>query len=143
MKSLTYLFISVLLLVACNTKKKPLLGETEYQRSQNAFFKDATKSPLKNKDREHFEGLDFFKFDSSYVVNAIMVLTPEAEPFEMKTSTARVALYRKYARLEFTLKQRICICMFIRIWNLRMRAICFYLFLMKPMVKPLMEEAVI
>ena len=89
--------------MSCSDGKKPLHGATEYQRQQNAFFKDATTSPLKVKDRENFEGLDFFDNDSTFVVNAKMVLTPKAEPFEMKTSTARVASYRKYARLEFSI----------------------------------------
>ncbi len=92
-------------MMSCSDGKKPLHGATEYQRQQNAFFKDATTSPLKVKDRENFEGLDFFDNDSTFVVNAKLVLTPEAEPFEMKTSTARVASYRKYARLEFLIKE--------------------------------------
>lgn len=99
-----YSVFLMFIFIGCSSGKKPLQGQTDYQRNLNAFFKDATTSPLKDKDRKKFEGLDFFEFDSTYVVNAKILLTPEAEAFEMKTSTERVALYRKYAKLEFKLK---------------------------------------
>jgi len=61
-----------LLILSCGGKKESLQGETEYQRTMNASFKDATTSPLKDKDRKNFKGLDFFSFDSTYIVNAYL-----------------------------------------------------------------------
>ncbi len=62
----------------------------------NADYKDATKSPLKEKDRKEFKGLDFFKFDSIYVVTAKLTRTPDEKPFKMKTTTDRLPNYVKY-----------------------------------------------
>ena len=43
-------FLFAALIVSCNSlDKRPLVGETDYQRQQNAQFKDASKSPLKKR----------------------------------------------------------------------------------------------
>jgi len=103
MKRLKTLLI-FLLIVSCSQEKKQILGETEYQKELNAFFKDASTSPLKDKDRKDFEGLEFFKFDSTYIVQSILKRTPDAQPFEMKTSTSRLPVYKVYGELDFKLK---------------------------------------
>ena len=69
MKELIVLFL-IISLHACAQKKEPILGETAWQREMNANFKDATQSPLKDKDREIFRGLDFFKYDSKFPFSA-------------------------------------------------------------------------
>lgn len=94
------IFITIL---SCAQDKRPLQGDTEFQKKQNAKFKDATTSPLKDKDRKNFEGLDFFKFDSTYVVEAILKRTPNSEWFNMKTTTNRVSKERVYGVLTFKL----------------------------------------
>ena len=59
------------LIISCNSQdKRPLIGETVYQQKLNAVFKDASKSPLKNKDLKNFKGLDFFPVDLSYITTA-------------------------------------------------------------------------
>lgn len=103
MKQLIVLFL-IISLHACAQKKEPILGETAWQREMNANFKDATQSPLKDKDREIFRGLDFFKYDSIYVVNATLKLTPNEKPFKMKTTTERLPEYVKYGVVTFDLK---------------------------------------
>jgi len=95
------LFVSIL---SCEQNKQPLLGKTEWQKEMNADFKDATTSPLKEKDRKAFVGLDFFVFDSTYVVTATLTRTPEEKPFKMKTTTDRLPNYVKYGVVEFQLK---------------------------------------
>ena len=90
--------------ISCAQKKKSLLAETEWQRHMNSEFKDVTTSPLKKRDLRKFEGLDFFKFDSTYVVKATLTRTPEAIPFKMKTTTERLPEYVKYGVIEFMLK---------------------------------------
>ncbi|MEC3907554.1 DUF1684 domain-containing protein [Tamlana sp. 2201CG12-4] len=94
----------MMFVLACGQDKRPLKGETEFQRQLNAEYKDATTSPLKKEDRKHFEGLDFFKFDSIYVVKATLKRTPDSEWFKMKTTTDRVSEERIYGVLSFTLK---------------------------------------
>ena len=104
MKPLITLLLFITCLVSCAQDKKAIKGETDFQRKLNAEYKDATKSPLKDKDRKHFEGLDFFKFDESYVVTATFNRLPDEKPFEMKTSTERRPMYVKYGELSFELK---------------------------------------
>jgi len=101
----------VLLLLAsalsCAQEKQPIAGETEFQKELNAEYKDATTSPLKDKDRKKFKGLDFFKFDSLYVVKAIFKRTPNERVFKMKTTTNRLPEYIKYGLVSFELKGKI------------------------------------
>lgn len=87
--------------MSCNQERRPLLGETDYQKEQNAKFKDATTSPLTDKDRKNFRGLDFFKFDSTYIVKASLKRTPNAEWFSMKTTTERLSKERVFGILTF------------------------------------------
>jgi len=98
---LLFLFIVIL---SCSQDKQPIYGETEWQREMNADFKDASKSPLKDKDRKDFKSLDFFTFDSTYVVNTTLIRTPDEKPFKMKTTTDRLPNYVKYGVIEFELK---------------------------------------
>ena len=60
-----------------------------YQKKQNESFKDPDSSPLPDKYRKDFEGLDFFEPDTSYIVHARFEKTPDAEPFLMPTTTDR------------------------------------------------------
>ncbi len=104
----TYILPIIILgvLMSCAQEKRPVRGETEFQRKINAEYKDVTTSPLKKQDRKHFEGLDFFRFDSTYIVKAHFKRTPEEQPFEMKTTTDRLPLYLKYGELTFRLKEQ-------------------------------------
>lgn len=104
MKQLITLISLIFCLYGCAQKKRPIKGETEFQKKLNAEFKDASTSPLKDKDRKVFEGLDFFKFDSTYVVKAYFKLTPDEKSFKMKTTTDRRPIYVKYGELFFVLK---------------------------------------
>ncbi|MFT4781770.1 MAG: hypothetical protein ACJAZK_001397 [Psychroserpens sp.] len=98
---LLFLFVST---ISCAQKKTPIAGETDFQREINSEYKDATKSPLKNKDRKDFKGLDFFKFDSIFVVKAKLKRTPDSNWFKMQTTTSRVSDERVYGVLSFELK---------------------------------------
>ena len=99
------LFVLLLItIVSCAQDKRPIAGETEFQRELNAEYKDATSSPLKDKDRKHFKGLDFFKYDSTFVVMASFKRTPYETVFKMKTTTSRLPEYVKYGVVNFELK---------------------------------------
>lgn len=106
MKQIIYLFL-ILFISGCGPEKRPIQGETEYQRKVNADFKDASKSPLKKKDRENFTGLDFFKFDESYIISAQLERTPNTEFFEMPTTTGEISRERVYGILKFELKGKV------------------------------------
>ena len=104
MKYVQIIAISMALLFSCEPKKQPILGETEWQRQQNADFKDASKSPLTDKERKTFRALEFFPVDSSYVVKAHLQRTPDTPFFKMKTTTDRLSEERIYGILTFELK---------------------------------------
>ena len=94
---------SLLLFLNCENKKRYDKNLTPFQKEMNEFFKDASISPLKEKDLKNFKGLDFFAFDSSYVVNAALIRTPEEKSFKMKTTTDRLPEYIKYGIVTFDL----------------------------------------
>ena len=104
MKIVFAFFLLATCLSSCGQNKQPILGETEFQIKMNSAYKDATTSPLKDKDRKNFEGLDFFKFDSTYVVKAHFKRTLNEVAFKMKTTTDRLPSYIKYGELTFNLK---------------------------------------
>ena len=106
MKKVVFLLL-IGFVFSCNQDKQPILGETDWQKEMNADFKDASKSPLKEKDRKEFKGLDFYKFDSIYVVTAKLTRTPDEKPFKMKTTTDRLPNYVKFGVVEFQLEGKI------------------------------------
>lgn len=61
----------------------------EFQEELNESFRDPDTSPLPDKYRKDFEGLEFFEPDTTYVVVAQFVRTPDAIPFMMPTTTNR------------------------------------------------------
>lgn len=98
------LIIVLMSCFSCAQKKRPIQEGTEFQKKINAEYKDVTTSPLKKKDRQVFEGLEFFTFDSSYVVSAKLKRTPDTKWFKMQTTTDRVSEERVYGILDFELK---------------------------------------
>ena len=101
-----YFFITLLFLYGCTQKKESLKGESEWQRQKNAVFKDASRSPLKLKDLKRFNGLDFFKVDSTFIVRATLQRTPNSQWFNMKTTDDRLSKERVYGILKFRLNNK-------------------------------------
>ena len=101
------LIFIVFLFFSCRGEKRyEDLNLTDYQKQVNNYFKDASVSPLKPKDLKNFNGLDFFDFDSIYVVYAKIIKTPKSTPFKMKTTTDTPADFRMYGKLIFNLKEQ-------------------------------------
>ena len=96
-----YLVVCFFIFIACQTDKSYINSNSEYQKNQNNFFKDASKSPLKSKDLKNFKGLDFFSIDSSYIVKAKLFRTPNTSFFGMKTTTERITKERVFGILSF------------------------------------------
>ena len=55
-----------------------------------------------------FKALAFFKIDKNYHIEASLELTPNAPIFEMKTTTDRLPVYKKYWVASFTLNGKEC-----------------------------------
>ena len=97
----SYLVVCFFIFIACQTDKSYINSNSEYQKNQNDFFKDASRSPLKSKDLKDFKGLDFFSIDSSYIVKAKLFRTPNTSFFGMKTTTERITKERIFGILSF------------------------------------------
>lgn len=87
----------------CNNGKRKIVGDTPFQKQLNAQYKDASRSPLKDKDRRNFKGLPFFSIDSNYVVKAALTRTPNTKWLNMKTTTSRLSKQKLYGILNFTI----------------------------------------
>lgn len=92
--------VMLFLTIACKSDKKYHTSTNEvqsestvikeiiaFQQEMNATFKNPDTSPLPDRYRKNFEGLDFFKPDSTYIVKAKFERTPDAIPFLMATTT--------------------------------------------------------
>ncbi len=108
--------VFVLLMLSCGRGKKyhdektaaspesPLVANIlEFQKEMNESFKDPETSPLPDRYRKDFETLDFFEPDTSYVVRAKFVRTPDAVPFLNPTTTERKTEEVVYGIAYFTL----------------------------------------
>ena len=58
--SIFYSVLILLIFIGCQSQKRPIKSQSEFQKQQNSFFKDASKSPLKPKDLKVFRGSRFF-----------------------------------------------------------------------------------
>lgn len=88
----------------CNTQKNQIETPeltSDFHIELNEKYADPEKSPLSEGDLKDFKSLKFFPYNGQYKVRASFELTPNSIPFEMKTSTDRLPLYRKYAVLQF------------------------------------------
>ncbi|SEB71296.1 hypothetical protein SAMN04489761_1535 [Tenacibaculum sp. MAR_2009_124] len=99
-----FALISMFFFVSCSSQgKKELLGKTDFQKKMNTKFKDASTSPLTKKGLKKFKGLDFFPVDTKYEVKAKLIKTPDALTFNFPTTTNRIAVYKKYGEIHFTI----------------------------------------
>lgn len=116
--SVYLLLISILLSTACKEKKKyhdakkdetitaptdALADILSFQKALNEEFKDPEESPLPDRYRKDFESLEFFAPDTTYIVEARFVRTPESLPFLMPTTTDRKSKEVVYGIVHFEL----------------------------------------
>ena len=80
----------------------------EFQENLNKEYANKEESPLMKEDLEHFQSLDFFPINDKFIVQATFKRTKKEKVFEMKTSTERLPLYKKYGELEFTIDGVLC-----------------------------------
>lgn len=76
----------------------------QFQRNLDKTFKNPDSSPLPDRYRKDFEGLDFFSPDTQYIVQGILKKTPNPMPFMMPTNTERLSEEMVYGVIEFSLK---------------------------------------
>lgn len=101
-------FYSILVLLSLNScsqeKKDPIIKEIkEFQQKLNIEYADVKTSPLTKEDAISFSSLPFFPIDKKYHVLADFKRTPNEKPFDMLTTTSRLAKYVKYGEASFLL----------------------------------------
>jgi len=91
-------------------KKETVVGKTKilqdiiaFQSELNEEFRNPETSPLPDRFRKDFESLEFFPADTTYVVVARFVRTPDAIPFLMPTTTERKSKEVVYGVAHFSL----------------------------------------
>ena len=98
------IFFSCSIHFSCKKGKEPISGFTVHQRKQNAFFQDASKSPLTKKQLKSFKALPFFKLDSSFMVKAYLEKQKDENFKDIPTSTERIAKQRVYGLAKMKIK---------------------------------------
>jgi uncharacterized protein (DUF1684 family) len=102
MQKISLLIILLISLTACSQKKDEAIEAVKkFQYEQNLHFADKKTSPLTEKDFITFSSLDFFKINKDLRINAKFVRTPNETPFDMLTTTSRLAKYVKYGEAQF------------------------------------------
>lgn len=83
-------------------------GNLQWRKNQNEEFRNPEISPLTEEDREQFDSLSFYPIAEKYHVKALLQRTPDSIPFKMKTSTDRLADYRQFGLITFTIDSVDC-----------------------------------
>ena len=102
-----------------------------FRNELNDQYKDKEHSPLTEKDRRKFKGHDFYEINSKYRVVAKFILTPDTENFEMKTTTERRPIYRKFGEVHFEIDgQQFILSVYQNLANLKSEKYKNHLFLL-------------
>jgi len=100
------IIIVFLFLAACNTNSSEsaeIIDITIFQNDLNEQFANEKESPLTKEDFTTFKSLDFFPIDTAYRVVAKLKYFNNSKPFNMKTTTDRLSVYRVFASATFTI----------------------------------------
>jgi uncharacterized protein (DUF1684 family) len=91
-----------------NCHSQATSDEIELMRKEHKeHLSDTAYGYLDLEEIEHFEGLDYFPFDSSFQIKARFT-KKKGRSFEMPTSTDRKPWYRRYGYLDFEVKGVTC-----------------------------------
>ena len=96
--SIVFIFASSLFFA----QEKATQTAQEFQDELNKSYADKEKSPLTEEDFKTFTHLDFFPITDEFIIKAKFIRARKEKPFEMKTTTARLPVYKKYGELHFT-----------------------------------------
>ena len=118
MRTVFFILLVSFFVLCCKQEKRyhdeqamPTLAPTDaladiqsFHNSLNAEFKDPDTSPLPDRYRKNFEGLEFFNPDTAYRIWGRLIRTPNALPFAMPTTTARTSTEVVYGLAELEIR---------------------------------------
>lgn len=91
-----------------NTDKDYIKSVIKERKEKNAEFQGADNSPLDPKYRLTFSGLDYFKVNPDWKINARIEKYDKPDTIKMKTTTERLPLYLVYGKAYFTMNGNSC-----------------------------------
>ena len=103
--------LTLLLIVICFSSnllsQKTEIEINELRNDHLLSLTDSSQKMLTPEEIKEFQGLDYFKFDSKFQIEA-RFKKKKGKKFEMATSTDRKPIYRRYGYLFFTLDSIEC-----------------------------------
>lgn len=90
------------------TDKDYIKSVNKERKEKDKEFIDADNSPLDPKYRKSFNGLDYFKVDPYWRINARIEIYEKPDTIKMKTTTERLPLYIVYGKAYFTVNGNSC-----------------------------------
>jgi uncharacterized protein (DUF1684 family) len=108
MRKIKILIALFIVFNSCAQKKESIAitESKEFQYELNLDYADIEKSPLTKKDFKKFKSLEFFKINEDLRVIANFKRTPNEKPFEMLTTTSRLAKYVTYGIATFNINNK-------------------------------------
>ena len=106
MKNSLIIVFYLIIFFSCSERKRYINDLTIFQNQINSEFKDVTSSPLSYLDRQNFISLDFFEYDSLYLVKAIFKKSNNELVFKMKTTTDSSDDYINYGTIDFQISNK-------------------------------------
>ena len=101
MKKIVLALICMSINLVFTQSDKSITEIINYQKELNHQFSDEKESPLTDEDFKTFKELDFFPIDTNYRVVAKLKYFKNSKPFNMKTTTDRISVYRVFATATF------------------------------------------
>ena len=82
------------------------IGDVDkFRDSRDLEFRNPKLSPLESWDIPRFKGLNYFKINPEYKIQANFVRTSNQKKFNMPTSSGNTKVYVKYGELSFQLRR--------------------------------------
>lgn len=102
-KYIVVFFLLPLLVFSQKTISKEEREVKKFQDELNAEYLNPKESPLRGDNLTNFKEHPFFPIDMKYRVNAKLIRTENAQPFEIPTSSGKTKLYKEYGKASFEL----------------------------------------
>ncbi|ASW74627.1 hypothetical protein IQ37_04445 [Chryseobacterium piperi] len=102
-KYIVVFFLLPLLVFSQKTMSKEEREVKKFQDELNAEYLNPKESPLRGDNLTNFKEHPFFPIDMKYRVNAKLIRTENAQPFEIPTSSGKTKLYKEYGKASFEL----------------------------------------
>ncbi len=106
------LLVVTALLFACETERPASPGSedplVQARRERDRFFKDSSQSPIPERDRNQFHGLNYYPIDPGLRFHLKLVRYPAPERVRLETNTGEIRDGLRYGYFEFRAEGEVC-----------------------------------